>query len=433
MTRTVETPVSSQTSEETQRSGAQEASSASFDVEKVRQDFPILHQLVHGKPLVYLDNAATTQKPQTVLDTLARYYAHDNANIHRGVHELSQRATREYEEARGKIQRFLNAADSREIIFTRNATEGINLVAQTYGRKNIRAGDEIIISAMEHHANIVPWQMLCEEKGAILRVIPINDDGELLLDEYAKLLGPRTRFVSITQMSNALGTVNPVRQIIEMAHRRNVPVLIDGAQAAYHIKVDVQALDCDFYVFSGHKLYGPTGIGVLYGKTELLDAMPPYQGGGDMIRSVTFEKTLYNDLPYKFEAGTPHIAGGIGLGAAIDYMESLGMQNLAAHEQALLAYGTQALLEVPGLRLIGTAREKASILSFVLGDIHPHDVGTILDREGIAVRTGHHCAQPVMQRFCIPATARASLACYNTREELDALVRALHKVREVFG
>ncbi len=411
----------------------QEVESLPFDVEKVRQDFPILHQLVHGKPLVYLDNAATTQKPQVVLDTLARYYAHDNANIHRGVHELSQRATRHYEEARVKVKRFLNVADAHEIIFTRNATEGVNLVAQTYGRKHVHEGDEVMISAMEHHANIVPWQMLCEEKGAKLRVIPMNDAGELLLEEYEKLLGPRTRFVAVSQMSNALGTINPVRQIIEMAHRWNVPVLIDGAQAAYHIKVDVQALDCDFYVFSGHKLYGPTGIGVLYGKADLLNAMPPYQGGGDMIRYVTFEKTLYNDLPYKFEAGTPHIAGGIGLGAAIDYLESLGMENVAAHEQALLRYGTEALAEVPGLRLIGTARDKASILSFVLDEIHPHDVGTILDQEGIAVRTGHHCAQPVMQRFGIPATARASLACYNTREELDALVRGLHRVREVFG
>jgi cysteine desulfurase/selenocysteine lyase len=408
-------------------------SSAPFDVEKVREDFPALHQTVHGKPLVYLDNAATTQKPQAVLDTLARYYAHDNANIHRGVHELSQRATRHYEEARVKIKRFLNAADAHEIIFTRNATEGINLVAQTYGRKNFREGDEIIVSAMEHHANIVPWQMVCEEKGARLRVIPINDDGELLLDEYEKLLGPRTKFVSVVHMSNALGTINPVQEIIAKAHAWNVPVLIDGAQSAYHTPIDVQALDCDFFVFSGHKVYGPTGIGVLYGKAALLEAMPPYQGGGDMIRYVTFEKTLYNDLPYKFEAGTPHIAGGIGLGAAVDYLQSLGMEGLAAHEQDVLEYGTEALTQIPGLKLIGTAREKASVLSFVLEDIHPHDIGTVLDREGIAVRTGHHCAQPVMQRFGVPATARASLACYNTKAEIDALVRALHKVREVLG
>ncbi|HZO88656.1 MAG TPA: cysteine desulfurase [Chthonomonadaceae bacterium] len=406
---------------------------APFDVWQVREDFPILKQQIHGKPLVYLDNAATTQKPQAVLDTLARYYAQDNANIHRAVHQLSERATREYEEARVKVKRFLNAADAHEIIFTRNATEGINLVAQSYGRKNIREGDEIIISAMEHHANIVPWQMLCEEKGARLRVIPMNDAGELLLEEYEKLLTLRTKFVAITQMSNALGTINPVRQIIELAHQQGVPVLVDGAQTAYHLKVDVQALDCDFFVFSGHKLYGPTGIGVLYGKAELLEAMPPYQGGGDMIRYVSFEKTLYNGLPYKFEAGTPHIAGGIGLGAAIDYLQGLGMENVAAHEQDVLRYGTERLREVPGLRIIGTAQNKASILSFVLGDIHPHDIGTILDQEGIAVRTGHHCAQPVMQRFGIPATARASLACYNTREEMDALVRGLHKVVEVFG
>jgi cysteine desulfurase/selenocysteine lyase len=400
---------------------------------RVREDFPILKQTIHGKPLVYLDNAATTQKPRAVLDALARYYAEDNANIHRGVHLLSERATRHYEEARVKVKRFLHAADAHEIIFVRNATEGVNLVAQTYGRRHFKEGDEVIISAMEHHANIVPWQMLCEEKGAVLRVIPINDDGELLLDEYEKLLGPRTKFVSVVHMSNALGTINPVERIVALAHQHGVPVLIDGAQAAYHVKVDVRALDCDFYVFSGHKLYGPTGIGVLYGKARLLEEMPPYQGGGDMIRYVSFEKTIYNSLPYKFEAGTPHIAGGIGLGAAIDYLEGLGMDQLAIHEHDLLVYGTEALEEIPGLRLIGTAREKASVLSFVLGDIHPHDVGTILDQEGIAVRTGHHCAQPVMQRFGVPATARASLACYNTPEELDALVRGIHKVREVLG
>src|SRR5581483_6751921 len=365
-------------------------SSAPFDVEKVREDFPALHQTVHGKPLVYLDNAATTQKPQAVLDALTNYYTHDNANIHRGVHELSQRATRRYEEARVKVKRFLNAADAHEIIFTRNATEGINLVAQTYGRKNFREGDEIIVSAMEHHANIVPWQMVCEEKGARLRVIPMNDNGELLLDEYEKLLGPRTKFVSVVHMSNALGTINPVQEIIAKARAWNVPVLIDGAQSAYHTPIDVQALDCDFFVFSGHKVYGPTGIGVLYGKAALLEAMPPYQGGGDMIRYVTFEKTLYNDLPYKFEAGTPNIADAIGLGAAVDYLQSLGMEGLAAHEQDVLEYGTEALTQIPGLKLIGTAREKASVLSFVLEDIHPHDIGTVLDREGIAVRTGHH-------------------------------------------
>ena len=405
----------------------------SFDVARVREDFPILKQKVHGKPLVYLDNAATTQKPQAVLDALTKYYSQDNANIHRGVHALSERATREYEEARVKVKRFINAPDAHEIIYTRNTTEGINLVAQTYGRKNVREGDEILVSAMEHHSNIVPWQMLCEEKGAFLRVIPMNDAGELLLDEYEKMLNPRTKLVAVVQMSNALGTVNPVRQIVEIAHRQGVPVLVDGAQAVYHRPVDVQELDCDFYVFSGHKLYGPTGIGILYGKRDLLEAMPPYQGGGDMIRSVTFEQTIYNDLPHKFEAGTPHIAGGIGLGAAIDYLDSLGMENIAAYEQEVLAYGTEALSAVPGLQMIGTARDKASVLSFVFGDIHPHDAGTILDREGIAVRTGHHCAQPVMHRFGVPATIRASLACYNTREEIDALVRGLHKVREVFG
>jgi len=404
-----------------------------YDVARVREDFPILKQMIHGKPLVYLDNAATTQKPRIVLETLDRYYKEDNANIHRGVHALSERATRRYEEARVKVKQFLNAADAHEIIFTRNATEGINLVAQTYGRKNVREGDEVVISAMEHHSNIVPWQMLCEEKGAYLRAIPMNDAGELLLDEFEKLLNPRTKLVAVVHMSNALGTVNPVEKIIEMAHKHGVPVLVDGAQAIYHRKVDVQALDADFYVFSGHKLYGPTGIGVLYGKAALLEAMPPYQGGGDMIRSVSFEKTLYNDLPYKFEAGTPHIAGGIGLGAAIDYLEGLGMERVAAYEQQVLAYGTEQLTAVPGLKMIGTARDKASVLSFILDDIHPHDVGTVLDMEGIAVRTGHHCAQPVMQRFGVPATVRASLACYNTREEIDTLVRGLRKVKEVFG
>ncbi|HLV81754.1 MAG TPA: cysteine desulfurase [Chthonomonadaceae bacterium] len=408
-------------------------SELAYDVARVREDFPILKQRVHGKPLVYLDNAATTQKPRIVLETLDRYYKEDNANIHRGVHTLSERATRHYEEARVKIKSFLNAADAHEILFTRNATEGVNLVAQTYGRKNVREGDEIVISAMEHHSNIVPWQMLCEEKGAALRVIPMNDAGELLLEEFEKLLNPRTKLVAVVHMSNALGTVNPVEKIIQMAHRHGVPVLVDGAQAVYHRQVDVRALDADFYIFSGHKLYGPTGIGVLYGKATLLEAMPPYQGGGDMIRSVTFEKTLYNDLPHKFEAGTPHIAGGIGLGAAIDYLEGLGMERIAAYEQQVLAYGMEQLTALPGLKMIGTARDKASVLSFILDDIHPHDVGTVLDTEGIAVRTGHHCAQPVMQRFGVPATVRASLACYNTQEEIDSLVRGLRKVKEVFG
>ena len=404
-----------------------------FDVEKVRKDFPILGRRIYDRPLVYLDNAATSQKPQVVIDAIERYYASENSNIHRGVHFLSQRATCAYEGARSKVRAFLNASEDREVLFTHGTTEGINLVAQTYGRRQVREGDEILISAMEHHSNIVPWQMLCEEKGAVLRVIPINDDGELLLDAYEKLLNKRTKLVSVVQVSNALGTVNPIQQIIKMAHRWNVPVLVDGAQAVPHLKVDVQDLDCDFYAFSGHKLYGPTGIGILYGKIGLLEAMPPYQGGGDMILSVTFEKTTYNELPYKFEAGTPHIAGGIGLGVAIDYVNEVGLEAIAAYEHELLTCATDALRRIPGVRLIGTAREKASVLSFTLDGIHPHDIGTILDREGIAIRTGHHCAQPVMQRFGVPATARASLAFYNTREDVDALVRGLHKVIEVFG
>jgi cysteine desulfurase/selenocysteine lyase len=404
-----------------------------LDIQKIRADFPILSRKVHDRPLVYLDNAATTQKPQAVIDAISHYYAFNNANIHRGVHMLSQTATDAYEAARETIQHFLNAEDSSEIIFVRGATEGINLVVQTYGREHIGAGDEVVITAMEHHSNIVPWQMLCEEKGARLRIAPINDDGELLLDQFEGLLNSRTKFVSIAHVSNALGTVNPVAQLVKMAHARNIPVLVDGAQAAPHVKVDVRALDCDFYVFSGHKVYGPTGVGVLYGKRQLLDAMPPYQGGGDMIRSVTFEKTLYNQLPYKFEAGTPNIAGGIGLGAAIDYVNEIGLDNIAAYEHELLVYGTRALQSVPGLRLIGTAREKAGVLSFVMGDIHPHDIGTVLDRQGIAIRTGHHCAQPLMQRFGIPATARASLAVYNTTDELDALVAGIYKLKEVFA
>jgi cysteine desulfurase/selenocysteine lyase len=410
-----------------------QAPPAVLDAYRIREDFPLLKQKVHGKPLVYLDNAATSQKPEVVIETLNRYYRCENANVHRGVHSLSEQATQDYEGARTKAKRFLNAASEREIIFVRGTTEGINLVAQTFGRRQVGAGDEVVISAMEHHSNIVPWQMLCEEKGARLRVAPINDAGELLLDEFEKLLHERTRLVAIAQISNALGTVNPIRKIIQMAHARGIPVLVDGAQAVPHCKVDVQELDCEFYVFSGHKMCGPTGIGVLYGKAVLLEAMPPYQGGGDMIRSVTFEKTIYNDLPYKFEAGTPNIAATIGLGAAIDYLNRCGLDLIAAYEHDLLEYGTEALASVPGLRLIGTAREKAGVLSFTLEGVHPHDVGTILDREGIAIRTGHHCAQPVMQRFGVPATARASLAFYNTREDLDALVRGLHKVREVFG
>jgi cysteine desulfurase / selenocysteine lyase len=404
-----------------------------FDVERVRADFPILQQKVRGKPLVYLDNAATSQKPRAVIEAISRYYEGTNANIHRGVHFLSEHATEEYEAVRGIARKFLNAAESREIIFVRGTTEGINLVAQTFGRAHIHAGDEILITDMEHHSNIVPWQILCDERGAKLRVAPINDAGELLLDEFANLLAPKTKLVAITHVSNALGTINPIRRIVEMAHSRNVPVLVDGAQAVPHLKVDVQALDCDFYSFSGHKVYGPTGIGVLYGKAALLEAMPPYQGGGDMIASVTFEKTIYNKLPYKFEAGTPDIAGVIGLGAALEYVNGLGIENIGAHENDVVAYATAAVSAIPGVRLIGTAREKASVLSFVLDNVHPHDIGTILDQEGIAIRTGHHCSQPVMKRFGIDATARASFGLYNTKQEADALVRGIEKVREVFA
>jgi len=406
--------------------------STRFDVDEVRRDFPILREKVYGKPLVYLDNAATSQKPQLVIDTLEKYYRLENANIHRGIHFLSERATQAYEDARAKVARFINAADGREIIFVRGTTEGINLVAQSYGRKLIGEEDEIILSAMEHHSNIVPWQILCEQVGARLRIIPMNDEGELLIDEYERLLSDRTKLVAVTHLSNALGTINPVKQIIQIAHRRGVPVLVDGAQAAPHLKVDVRDLDCDFYAFSGHKLYGPTGVGVLYGRASLLDAMPPYQGGGDMIRSVTFEKTLYNVLPYKFEAGTPNIAGGIGLGAAIDYLSQVGLELVTAYERELLDYATEAVSTISGVRIIGTAREKSGVLSFVLDGVHAHDVGTILDQEGIAIRTGHHCAMPVMQRFGVPATARASLAFYNTRAEVDALVGATHKARRMF-
>ena len=406
---------------------------AGFDVEKIREDFPVLKQKVHGMPLIYLDSAATAQKPFAVIDAIRRFHEVDCANIHRGVHELSQRSTAAYEETRSKAKRFLNSRSTDELIFVRGTTEGINLVSSSWGRKNVKEGDEIIISAMEHHSNIVPWQMLCEEKNAILRVIPMNDRGELILEEYEKLLGPRTRIVAVAHVSNALGTINPVRQMIEMAHRAGALALIDGAQASPHLKVDVQDLDADFYTLSGHKVFGPTGIGILYGKTRLLEAMPPYQGGGDMIRTVTFEKTTYNDLPYKFEAGTPNIAGGIGLGAAFDYVNQIGMEKIAAYEHELLLYGTESLSQIPGLRLIGTAREKASVLSFVIEGIHPHDIGTVLDRQGIAVRTGHHCAQPVMDRFQVPATTRASLAFYNTAGEIDTLVAGIKKVQEVFS
>lgn len=403
-----------------------------FDVEKVRADFPILGQIVHGKRLIYLDSAATSQKPRSVIETLTRYYSEINANIHRGVHVLSERATDEYEAARVKVQKFLNARESREIIFCRGATEAINIVAHSYGGKFLQKGDEIIVSILEHHSNIVPWQMVCEATGAVLKVIPMNDAGELLLQDYQRLFSPHTKLVALTHVSNALGTINPVKQMIVTAHHYEVPVLIDGAQAVPHMRVDVQDLDCDFYVFSGHKVYGPTGIGVLYGKEKYLEQMPPYQGGGDMISMVTFEKTLYNKLPYKFEAGTPHIAGVIGLGVAIDYLHLLDFEAVTQYEQELLEYATNNLQHVPGLTLVGTAQEKAGVISFVLDHVHPHDIGTVLDLEGIAIRTGHHCAMPVMQRLDLPATARASLAFYNTTDDIDQLVAGLKKVREVF-
>jgi len=405
---------------------------AFYDAQKMREDFPIFRQLVNGKPLVYLDNAATTQKPQPVLDALTRFYTKECANIHRGVHFLSERATASYETSREKVRHFINAASVQEIVFLRGTTEAINLVAQTYGKTHVGAGDEVLISAMEHHSNIVPWQMLCDEKDARLRIVPITLTGEFVFEQYKKLLGPRTRLVAVTSVSNSLGTINPIREIVRLAHEHNVPVLVDGAQAIQHMPVDVQALDCDFFAFSGHKMYGPTGIGVLYGKERLLEAMPPYQGGGDMIISVTFEKTLYNRLPYKFEAGTPNVAGGIGLGVAIDYLESIGMGRITMNEQDLIAYGTRLLEAIEDLRIIGTAKNKASVLSFVLDGIHPHDIGTILDKEGIAIRTGHHCAQPVMEFFKIPATARASLGLYNTREDIEALLAGIRKVKEVF-
>ncbi|MBO0860385.1 MAG: cysteine desulfurase [Chloracidobacterium sp.] len=412
---------------------AQEKRTNRFDVDRIRKDFPILKQRVNGLPLVYLDSAATSQKPQVVIDAINNYYATQNANVHRGVHYLSQLATREYEDARVRIQRFINAAETHEVIFTRGATESINLVAQSYGRKFVHEGDEIIISAMEHHSNIVPWQMLCEAQRAKLRVIPINDDGELLMEEFARMLGPRVKMVAVAHVSNALGTVNPVKRIIELAHSRDIPVLLDGAQAAPHLKVDARDLDCDFYAFSGHKMCGPTGIGVLYGKSHWMEAMPPVMGGGDMIASVTFEKTLYNTLPYKFEAGTPNIEGAVGLGAAVDYLNSIGLDRIAAYEHELLDYATEMIGAIPEVKIIGTAQDKASVLSFTVDDIHPHDVGTILDQEGIAVRAGHHCAQPVMKRFDVPATARASLAFYNTKEEIDALAAGIQKTIEVFA
>jgi cysteine desulfurase/selenocysteine lyase len=406
---------------------------ATYDVDRIRRDFPILHRTVRGgKPLVYLDNAATTQKPQAVIDRLVRYYSEENSNVHRGVHYLSEVATAAYESARTTVRKFINARDEKEIVFTRGTTESINLVTSSWGRRNVGAGDEVLITAIEHHSNIVPWQLLCEEKGAKLRIAPVNDAGEVILDEFAKLLTRRTKIVAFGHASNALGTINPIRKMIVMAHANGSVVLIDGAQGVPHLTVDVQDLDCDFYAFSGHKVYGPTGIGVLYGKQALLDAMPPYQGGGDMILSVSFEKTTYNALPYKFEAGTPNISGVIGLATALDYVSSIGLENIAAHEHDLLLYATARLEEIPGLRIIGTAAEKASVISFTLEGVHPHDIGTILDQDGIAVRTGHHCAQPLMMRFNVPATGRASFGLYNTREEADALVAGLHKVVEVF-
>lgn len=404
-----------------------------LDAHRIRADFPILGTRVHGKPLVYLDNAATTQKPRVVIDAITNYYSAENANIHRGVHWLSERATAAYDAVREQVARFLNARSAHEIVFVRGTTEAINLVAQSFGRAFLKSGDEVLITGMEHHANIVPWQLLREQTGIVLRVAPITDTGELDLEAFERLLTDRTKLVSVVHISNALGTINPVRRIVELAHARGVPVLVDGAQAAPHQAVDVQALDCDFFAFSGHKVLGPTGIGVLYGKERWLEQMPPYQGGGDMIATVEFEQSTWAPIPAKFEAGTPHIAGVIGLGAALGYVTSVGLDAIAAHEHDLLAYATERVGALPGVRLVGTARDKASILSFALGDVHPHDIGQVLDHEGVAIRAGHHCAQPVMRRFGVPATARASFALYNTREEVDALVQALQRVREVFG
>jgi len=405
----------------------------SLDIAKIRADFPILGQTVHGKPLVYLDNAATTQKPASVIDSMDSYYRTLNANIHRGVHYLSETATEAYEQVREQVGRFINAGSSREIVFVRGTTEAINLVAGTYGLANVGAGDEILITGLEHHSNIVPWQILAGRTGSVLKVVPINDAGEVQLDDFGKLLTNRTKLVSVAHISNSLGTVVPVKTIISMAHDRGIPVVVDGAQAVPHTKVDVQGLGADFYAFSGHKMFGPTGIGVLYGRMNHLESMPPYQGGGDMIKSVSFEKTIYNDVPYKFEAGTPNIAGVIGLGSAVDYLSGIDSGELEAYESKLLAYATGRLLELESVRIIGTAEEKAGVVSFTVGDIHPHDIGTILDREGIAVRTGHHCAQPVMKRFNVSATVRASLALYNTKGDIDRLVRGIQKASEVFG
>ena len=404
-----------------------------FDVNRIREDFPILRQRVRGKPLVYLDNAATSQKPQVVIDALTRFYTAENANIHRGVHYLSERATVAYGEAREKVARFLNARSSSEIIFTRGTTEGINLVAQSYGRTHLKPGDDIVITVMEHHSNIVPWQLVCEQTGATLRAAPISDEGELDVDAFERLLGDRTRLVAVVHLSNALGTINPIKRLVALAHARGIPVLVDGAQAAPHLRVDVQDLDCDFFVFSGHKVFGPTGVGVLYGREALLDRMPPYQGGGDMIATVTLQRSTWAPLPAKFEAGTPMIAQVIGLGAALDYVSELGLDAIASWEQELLGYATERVRQIEGIRLIGTAREKASVLGFVLQGVHPHDIGTVLDDAGVAIRAGHHCAQPVMERFGVPATARASFAFYNTRAEVDVLVEGLMTVKKMFA
>lgn len=406
--------------------------SSTFEVEKIRKDFPILNTVIYGKPLVYLDNAASTQKPQVVIDSITKYYETLNSNIHRGVHYLSEAATAQYENSRKIVQKFINANHSEEIIWTRGTSESINLVASTFGRANLKEGDEVLISTMEHHSNIVPWQLICDEKKAKLRVVPISDDGEFIFDEFEKLLTERTKIVSVVHISNSLGTVNPVKKIIEAAHKYNIPVLLDGAQSIQHTHIDVQKLDCDFFAFSGHKIYGPTGIGILFGKKKYLEGMPPYQGGGDMIRSVTFEKTLFNDLPYKFEAGTPHIEGAICLGTALQYFQSLGLDNVAQYEKELLEYATDTVSEIEELQIIGRAKEKASVLSFVIDNIHPHDIGTMLDREGVAIRTGHHCTEPVMRRFNVPATSRASFAFYNTKYEIDTLVMAIKKVIQMF-
>ena len=419
--------------DEVKQAEAAPAAEKPFEIEQVRQDFPALSLRVHGKPLVYLDNAASTQKPEAVLDAADRCYREYYSNVHRGVHFLSQQATNAYEEARRKVQGFLGAARSEEIVFVRGATEGINLVASTFGRSRVKAGDEVLITEMEHHSNIVPWQMLCEAVGATLKVAPIDDRGEVILEAYEKLLSERTRLVAMVYISNALGTINPVARMIEMAHARGVPVLVDGAQAAPHVNVDVQALDCDFFVFSGHKMFGPTGIGALYGRWDLLSSMPPYQGGGEMIRSVTFAKTEYADPPARFEAGTPNIVGAIAMGAAVDYLQGIGLEAIGRYESGLLDYATEALSAVPGVRLVGTATHRASVVSFVIDGVHPHDVGTILDREGIAVRAGHHCAQPVMDHFGLAATVRASLALYNTRQEIDQLVSGVARVQEIFS